>query len=77
MEIPVSPNDLNEVVYNVARDVVEQMAIDGKISDADINEELTNEVLDNVVFVIERYMYYINSLMDTAKLTQAPKIELN
>jgi len=34
-------------------------------------------VLDNVVFVIERYMYYINSLMDTAKLTQAPKIELN
>lgn len=76
MEIPVSPNDLNEVVYNVARDVVEQMAIDGKIADADITEELSNEVLDNVIFVVERYMYYINSLMDTQKLANAPKIEL-
>jgi hypothetical protein len=76
MEIPVSPNDLNEVVYNVARDVVEQMAIEGKIADADINDELTNEILDNVIFVVERYMYYINSLMDTQKLAQTPKIEL-
>ena len=76
MEIPVSPNDLNEVVYNVARDVVEQMAIDGKIADADITEELSNEVLDNVIFVVERYMYYINSLMDTQKLANSPKIEL-
>lgn len=76
MEIPVSPNDLNEVVYNVARDVIEQMAIDGKIADADITEELSNEVLDNVIFVVERYMYYINSLMDTQKLANSPKIEL-
>ena len=76
MEIPVSPNDLNEIIYNVARDVVEQMAIDGKIADVDINEELTNEILDNVVFVVERYMYYINSLMDTARLAQTQKIDL-
>ena len=76
MEIPVSPNDLNEVVYNVARDVIEQMAIDGKIADVDITEELSNEVLDNVIFVVERYMYYINSLMDTQKLANSPKIEL-
>jgi hypothetical protein len=76
MEIPVSPNDLNEVVYNVARDVVEQMAIEGKIADIDINDELTNEVLDNVIFIVERYMYYINSLMDTQRLATTPKIEL-
>jgi len=74
MEIPVSPNDLNEVVYNVARDVVEQRAIDGKIEN--VTEEISNEVLDEVIFIVERYMYYINSLMDTAKLASAPKIDL-
>jgi hypothetical protein len=74
MEIPVSPNDLNEVVYNVARDVVEQRAIDGRIEN--VTEEISNEVLDEVIFIVERYMYYINSLMDTQRLAQAPKIEL-
>lgn len=74
MEIPVSPNDLNEVVYNVARDVVEQRAIDGKIEE--ITEDISNEVLDEVIFVVERYMYYINSLMDTARLANAPKLDL-
>jgi preprotein translocase subunit SecA len=72
MEIPVSPNDLNEVIYNVARDVVEQRAIDGKIEE--ITEDVSNEVLDEVIFVVERYMYYVNSLMDTAKLAQAKSI---
>ena len=74
MEIPISPNDLNEVVYNIARDVIEQRAIDGKIDE--VTEKTTNEVLNEVVFVVERYMYYINSLMDTARLAQTPKIEL-
>jgi hypothetical protein len=74
MEVPIGPNDLNEVVYNIARDVIEQRAIDGKIDG--VTEETTNEVLDEVVFVVERYMYYINSLMDTARLAQTPKIEL-
>jgi hypothetical protein len=74
MEIPVGPNDLNEIVYNVARDVVEQKAIDGKI--AEITEEVSNETLDDVIFIVERYMYYINSLMDTQRLAQTPKIEL-
>jgi hypothetical protein len=74
MEIPVGPNDLNEIVYNVARDVVEQKAIDGKI--AEITEEISNETLDDVIFIVERYMYYINSLMDTQRLAQTPKIEL-
>lgn len=74
MEIPISSNDLNEIVYNVARDVVEQKAIDGKI--AEITEEISNETLDDVIFIVERYMYYINSLMDTQRLAQTPKIEL-
>ena len=72
MELPISPSDLNEIVYNIARDVVEEKAINGKIDG--ITEEISNEVLDEVIFIVERYMYYINSLMDTARLAQASKI---
>jgi hypothetical protein len=72
VELPISPSDLNEIVYNIARDVVEEKAINGKIDG--ITEEISNEVLDEVIFIVERYMYYINSLMDTARLAQASKI---
>lgn len=68
MQVPISPNDLNSVIYNIAKDVIEQRAIKGKIDG--VTEETTNEVLDDVIFVVERYMYYINSLMDSAKLAQ-------
>lgn len=73
MEIPISPDDLNSVVYNIARDVIEQKAINGEIVE-EIDEDLSNAVLDDVIFVVERYMYYINSLMDSARLNQASKI---
>ena len=68
MELPISPSDLDSIVYNIAKDVIEQKAIDGKIDG--VTEETTNQVLDDVIFIVERYMYYINSLMDTAKLAQ-------
>jgi hypothetical protein len=72
VELPISPSDLNEVVYNIARDVLEQRAIEGKLQE--FTEEESNKAVDEVIFVVERYMYYINSLMDTAKLQQASKI---
>lgn len=77
MEVPISPSDLDSVIYNIARDVVEQQAIDGKIDG--ITEESSKEVLDQVIFVVERYMYYINSLMDAKKLAQVnpQQIELD
>lgn len=68
MEIPISPSDLDSIVYNIARDVTEQRAIDGKIYG--VTEELTKEILDDVIFIVERYMYYINSLMDDIRLSQ-------
>jgi hypothetical protein len=68
MEIPVSPSDLDSIVYNVARDLIEERAINGSIDG--VTDETTREVVSDVVFIIERYMYYINSLMDTAKLAQ-------
>jgi len=68
MEIPVSPSDLDSIIYNIAKDVIEQRAIDGTIGE--VTEEISNSVLDDVVFIVERYMYYFNSLMDTARLAQ-------
>ena len=68
MEVPISTNDLNSIVFNIARDVIEQRAINGTIDG--VTEEATNEVVDQVIFIVERYMYYINSLMDSAKLAQ-------
>lgn len=69
MDIPVSSEDLDSVVYNVARDLVEQKAIDGKIDG--VTEENSKEVVDDVVFVIDRYMYYINELISSNRLIQA------
>lgn len=72
MELPINPSDLDEIVYNIARDVLEEKAIDGELEE--FTEEQTNATLDDVIFIIERYMYYINSLMDTARLEQSKKI---
>ena len=68
MQIPISPSDLDEVVYNIARDLIEERAINGSIDG--VTEETTREVINDVIFIVERYMYYINSLMDTARLAQ-------
>lgn len=68
MEVPVSPSDLDAIVYNIARDLIEERAINGSIDG--VTEETTRDVINDVVFIIERYMYYINSLIDTARLAQ-------
>ena len=68
MEIPVTAQDLDSVIYNIARDVIEDRAIEGKIDG--VTEETTKQVVNEVVFIVERYMYYINSLMDTQRLAQ-------
>ena len=59
---------MDSIIYNIAKDVIEQRAIDGTIGE--ITEEISNSVLDDVVFIVERYMYYFNFLMDTARLAQ-------
>mgnify|MGYP006277738413 CR=1 FL=1 len=63
MEIPVTPSDLDAIVYNVARDLIEERAVNGSIDG--ITNETTKEVVADVIFIIERYMYYINDLMDS------------
>ena len=73
-EIPVSNNDLNDIIYKVTRDYIEEKAINGIISDVD--EKIIQETTQDVVFIVERYMNYINELMSTAQLNQASKIDL-
>jgi len=72
MDIPVSSEDLDSIVFNVARDLLEQKAIDGKIDG--ITEETSKAIVDDVVFIVDRYMYYINELISTNKLQQAKQI---
>ena len=74
MEIPVHPSDLDSIIYNIARDLIEERAINGTIDG--VTEATTREVVNDVVFIVERYMYYINSLMDTARLAQLKPDEL-
>lgn len=62
-EIPISPGDLDSVVYHVAQDLIEERAVNGSLDG--ITEETTREVVADVIFIIERYMYYINDLMDS------------
>lgn len=71
MEIPIAPSDLDSIVYNVTRDLIEERAINGSMDG--ITEEATRDVVNDVVFIIERYMYYINSLMDTKRIEQITK----
>lgn len=75
MEIPVSSSDLDSVVLNVARDLLEDRAANGLIDD--VSAEMMNDLVDNVVFIIERYMYYINELMDSQKLAQLKPQTIN
>jgi hypothetical protein len=72
-EIPVSNSDLNAIVYNVARDLIEERAIKGQIDD--VTEEVSQSIVDDVVFIINQYMYYVNEIMDTANLKNASLIE--
>jgi len=73
-EIPVSNNDLNDIIYKVTRDYIEEKAVNGIISDVD--EKIIQETTQDVVFIVERYMNYINELMSAAQLNQASKIDL-
>ena len=53
--------------------MIEERAINGSL-DA-ITNETTRDVVNDVVFIIERYMYYINSLMDAKKMESLKKFE--
>lgn len=60
-EVEITQQDLDNIVYKVARDFVERKAVKGTIEDLD--EAIVNEVIDDIVFTIAKYMDYINEHM--------------
>jgi hypothetical protein len=60
-EVGITQQDLDEIIYKVARDFVERKAIKGTIEDLD--DATTKEVVDDIVFTVDKYMEYMNDYM--------------
>lgn len=73
-DIPVSNKDLDDIIYKVTRDYIEEKAINGIL--ASVEEEAIKDTIQDVVFIVERYMNYINELMSNSQLNQASKLDL-
>ena len=65
-QVGVGQQNLDDVIFSVSRDYVEEKAMAGAIEELD--QRLVDEVIQDVVFIVERYMYYINELMDKQRL---------
>jgi predicted HAD superfamily phosphohydrolase YqeG len=74
-EVPVSNKDLDDVIYQVTRDFIEEKSMNGVVEEVD--EKLVQETTQDVIFIVERYMSYINELMSKASLNQASKLTLD
>lgn len=73
-DVPVSNKDLDDIIYKVTRDYIEEKAINGIL--ASVEEEAIKDTIQDVVFIVERYMNYINELMSNSQLNQASKLDL-
>lgn len=60
-EVGITQQDLDDIIYKVARDFVERKAIKGTIEDLD--DATTKEVVDDIVFTVDKYMEYMNDYM--------------
>jgi hypothetical protein len=68
MELPISQQDLDNLVYKVAQDYVESKAVEGKIEDLD--SDTAASVVSDVVFIIDAYMSYMNEYMANLRREQ-------
>ena len=57
--IPVSLNDLNEIVLTVSTDLLEKWAIDDRFTEDEL-DQYSKYAAEDAVFVIEKYMEYVN-----------------
>lgn len=71
-DIPLSVNNLEQIVEVVATELLEQWAIDDRFAEDKI-EEARIDALDDTIFVINSFMNYFNEAMLTAK-TQKPSL---
>jgi len=63
-DIPVSLDEMENIVESVSRELLEQWAIDDRFTEEEI-EKATQDAVDDTVFVIQRYMDQFNNLMIT------------
>jgi len=61
-DIPLALNDLNSITEIVARDLLEQWAIDDRFTEDQIDEATKNAVNDTI-FVINNFMGLFNEKM--------------
>ena len=73
-EVPISQQELEDIIFNVARDLIEEAAITGDIEEP--SEEDIMLAVNEVTFVINKYMEYFNLLMSTKSMTNATKSRL-
>lgn len=60
--VPLSINSLEEIATTVARELLEQWAIDDRYTEENIIEATQNAISDTL-FVINRYMEEVNTYM--------------
>jgi hypothetical protein len=74
-EVPVSPQELDDIIFRVARDFLESKAVLGQIEE--LNDQLTQETVDDVVFIINQYMIHVNQVMSANSLKVSEQISTN
>ena len=60
--VPLSIEALEEIAANVARDLLEQWAIDDRYTEENVVEATQNAISDTL-FVINKYMEEVNTYM--------------
>jgi hypothetical protein len=74
-EVPLSPQDLDSIVYSVAVEYIEHKAINGLIEET--TEEVIKDVISDVVFIINSYMTNFNDTINKVQLTHASTFKTN
>jgi hypothetical protein len=69
--IPVTVDQMEQIVEVVARDLLEKWAIDDRFT-SDQVEEYTQNAVNDTVFVINAFMENMNTLM----MTQAQELKI-
>lgn len=61
--VPVSLEELELIVSDCSRDLLEKWAVEGEIQDNEM-AEYTALSVETVTFVIDRFMNYMNDIME-------------
>jgi hypothetical protein len=70
--VPLSMKELENITTVVARDLLEEWAINDRFSEDQL-ERATQDAVDDVVFVISNFMEHFNAYM----IQQAEQVKLN